>query len=110
MMIRIGCCVVAVLALAACEPTVTNCGSFATQSTTTSPLPLGPTSVYCGPVTTLDNHPGSVTADGGDGTGTGGDGGSGGEGGSWWRGQRRSGRYTVRRPVRDAVHRRVRHE
>ena len=58
------------------------CGSFDGSSQTTPDDPRLPTSptVYCGPVTTLDNRPGPVTADGGDGTGTGGDGGTAGDG------------------------------
>ena len=42
------------------------CGSFAGRTAQTNPddsrLPTAPT-VYCGPVTTLDNRPGSVTAE-----------------------------------------------
>ena len=58
--VLLGVLVAAVIATA-CEPREDNCGSFITSQGKSSPAPtspLSPTSVYCGPVTVLENNPG----------------------------------------------------
>ena len=80
----------AVAMCAACDqPAADQCGTFSDGTGMVEPsMGFGPTSVYCGPVTTLDNRPGTVGGgnatggSGGSGSGGGGEGGSGGSGGS----------------------------
>ena len=65
-------CFCAFVMLTACKPAPNNCGNFSTpQGNSMTVPPTGPTSVYCGPVTTLDNRPGGTVIGTDTDTGTG---------------------------------------